>query len=134
MVDLILLTADEVLFKGLYLVGFNEKRQNRVVKKKNLSRFRTHYGSGPSVYALLLEMLQTTYIQDARVDDYIKKVGRDKFIDYFFMAINLLCCYPTENEAEADFPNAQVGPCERTWRQWTWDIVLKIGFLKPEVI
>ena len=40
----LILTPDEILFKGLALVGFDKKRQGRVGIKKNLSRFRSHYG------------------------------------------------------------------------------------------
>ncbi len=121
------LTPDEILFRGLSLVGFNEVRQRRVRRKKNLSRFRTHYQSDPKVYAVLLVKLQTTEIDGARLD--FDTVGVQKTIDYFFMAIHCLACYPTEQEAEGIF-----GCCDKTWRDWVWKIIKNISELLPEII
>ena len=128
-----LLSPTEALFRGLLLLGYTEARLKRVRRKRNLARFRSHYGSDPLVYTVLLTRLQTTDIKGARVDDHIDKVGVTKFIAYFFMAIHLLCCYPTENEAEGVFSKS-VGCCEKTWSFWSWTIIENIYALKPEVI
>lgn len=61
----LILTADEVLRKGLQLVGFDCRRQRNASSPTNLRRFRTHYGSNPSVYAQIWEDLQTTMIPEA---------------------------------------------------------------------
>lgn len=129
---MIILSTQEVLFRGLFLLGFDERRQKRVRRKKNIRRFRTHYGSHPTVCGLLLEMLQTTE-SSANVNGFISKLGKEKFTDYFFMALHLLTCYPTEDEAEAVWAKS-IGVCDRTWRTWAWSIVDKIGLLKPDVI
>ena len=114
--ELLLLIPDEVLFHGLAVVGFSEKRQRNVGRKKNLSRFRAHFSSDPTVYAVLLYRLQTTQLDDEHtVRPMIRKVGKEKFRDYFFMTINMLACYPTEKEAEANY---SFEPCDRTFSTW----------------
>jgi hypothetical protein len=45
------LTADEILWKGLVLVGYNCRCHDKVLRATNLGRFRAHYGSNPVVYA-----------------------------------------------------------------------------------
>ena len=54
----VLLTADELLRKGLELVGFDCSRQQRVCRATNLQRFKGHYGSNPVVYVQIWEDLQ----------------------------------------------------------------------------
>lgn len=125
----IVLTPDEVLCRGLELVGFDQKRQQNVVTKKNLSRFRTHYSGNPATYAELLTRMQISDEPEARIDFCFDKVGIEKGIDYFFMGIHLLACYPVEEEAEGIFKC-----CDRTWRDWAWKIVKAISYLKDEII
>ena len=128
------LRPEEVLKQGLELVGLDEKRQARVKRKRNIARFRSHYGSDPLVYAVLLTKPQTSEMPAARIDGHIKKVGARKAIAYFFMAIHLLCCYPTENEAETVFSKCFAAPCVETWSFWAWTFVDNIAALKPEII
>ena len=65
---LVILTEDEMLFKGLELVGFTLDRMENVERDTNIERFKAHYGSIPFVYAQIWEDLQTTDIPEARVD------------------------------------------------------------------
>jgi hypothetical protein len=67
----VILTADEILRKGLLLVGFDIRRQDKVSKASNLRHFRAHYGSNPVAYAQIWEDIQTTVIIEARIDDKI---------------------------------------------------------------
>lgn len=128
----LMLTPGVILSTGLELLGFTKARQKKVRRAKNLSRFHSHYSSDPVVYADLIHKLQTTTNPAARID--LSTLDKEKFIHYFFMAIHLLACYPTENEAEATFSKS-IGVCDRTWRHWCWDFFLpKIAALKPEVI
>jgi hypothetical protein len=53
------------------------------------------------VYADLFEKLQTTDIDAARTD--CAKLGVEKTLNYFFMAIYLLSKYPTEEQAKSVF-------------------------------
>ena len=124
---------DFVLRRALWLVGFSDDRQNKVRRAKNLSRFRAHYNGTPAVYADLWNRLQTTAIDEARIEIKVR-IGPEKTFDYFLMTIHMLACYPTEEEAEATFAHS-VGVCDRTWRNWCWDYFIpKIAALKPEVI
>jgi hypothetical protein len=132
---MIVLTPSQVLTTGLKVVGFTDARIKRVNSLRNVQRFRSHYASDPVVYSVLLYKLQTTNIQKARVDDHIAKVGEEKFVAYFLMAIHLLACYPTEDEAESTFSKCPyVQPCKETWSYWVWTIVENIAALVPEVI
>lgn len=122
----VVLTPTEVLQFGLKLVGFGDRMIQRVGEKKNLSRFRTHYGVHPIVYAALLIRLQETADEDARlVFDGID----DGNLKYFFMAVHFLACYPTEEQAEAIFK-----VCDRSYRHWVWIMVEKIALLKDEIV
>lgn len=123
------LTPDEILHKGLLAVKYSEKQLKRVGKKKNLARFRNSYTSDPIVYADLFYRLQTTSILEALLD--CDALGREKTLNYFFMALNLLSCYPTELEAERNFV---FEPCDRTFREHGWAIVKKISMLAPDII
>ena len=60
------LIAEEILRKGLVLVGYDCRRQDKVSKATNLRRFRAHYGSNPVVYAQIWEDLQITATPAAR--------------------------------------------------------------------
>lgn len=121
--------SDQILHQGLQLVGFTERQINGVKLQKNLSRFRTHYTNNPLVYAILFCILQTMDNEEANILPLFQKVGRKKVLDYYLMAIHLLACYPTEEEAEALFNISNV-----TWSNWAWDIAERIALLKVEVV
>jgi len=104
-----------------------------VRRSKNLSRFRTHYIGEPCVYAYLWELLQTTDLEKAQLNDLIKKVGAEKCFSYFLMAIHLMACYPTEEQAEGIFSKS-TGVCDKTWSTWSWDIVSRIYNQHPDII
>jgi hypothetical protein len=93
----IALTPDEILKRGLLLVGYTRKRIKRAKRKVNLSRFKGHFGSSPRVIAQIWEDLQRTDIQKSFVP-----VEMQNF-DHFLMAMHHLKRYPTELEREAIF-------------------------------
>ena len=127
--EIAVFTPNEMLWHGLLAVGYEERRIQRVGMSKNLSRFRQKFCSHPRVYSDLFTLLQTTDIEEARLDCSVFGVG--KTLDYFFMGIYLLAKYPTEQDAETAFAS---GPCDRTWRKHAWNIVHKISSLFPDVI
>ena len=127
--EIYILNPFEILRKGLGVVCFDEKRCQRVGLKKNLSRFRSAYVGHPRVYADLFERLQTTEIEEARLDCSI--LGREKTLNYFFMTISFLATYPTEEEAEKSF---SFTISERTFRKYVWEITRKIAALYPSII
>jgi hypothetical protein len=47
----VLLTADDILERGLELVGFSYGRQQSRAREANIARFKTFFGSTPTVYA-----------------------------------------------------------------------------------
>ena len=111
------------------MVGFKEERIKSVGLKKKLSRFRSAFVGHPRVYADLFGCLQSTDIDTARID--CAKLGVEKTLNYFFMAIYLLANYPTEEKAESIF---SFGPSDRTWRTHSWSFIQKIATLYPELI
>jgi hypothetical protein len=118
----VILTPDEMMRKGLELCGFDERRQNKVCRAKNIRRFKAHYGSSPVVYAQIWEDLQTTRIRAARIDG-------NACVDSFLMAIHFLKVYPTEEVLSGLFKI-----CDRSVRKWVWYYVTKIQALKKEKV
>jgi hypothetical protein len=117
----VILTADEMLAKGLELHGFD--RTSKVSCSLKKSRFKSLYGSEPVVYAQMWEDLQTTAVQEARVD------ARTTTIDHFLMSLHFLKCYPRESKLAADFKIS-----EKTVRKWIRHFTKKIQALKQEKV
>jgi hypothetical protein len=92
----VIFSADEILSIGLTVMNFHRGRQENVCRETNLDRFLSHYGSNPAVYAQIWEDLQTTEIEDARIDAATAKNG----LQHFLMAIHFLKCYPTRRVQE----------------------------------
>ena len=84
---MLIVTADEMLQKGLQLGGYNLFRQEKVQQSKNLARFRALYGSNPVVYAQIFEDLQTTNIAEAHVDDEMVCIDSFLMAMHFFKAL-----------------------------------------------
>jgi DDE superfamily endonuclease len=121
---MLILTDDEVLAKGLLLVGFCAVRQARVDEETNEARFTDHFGSTPQVYAQLWEDLQTTDVDEARID-----APNEADFNYFMSAIHFLTKYPSESERAGIF-----GRCERSCREWGWFYIRKISLLQEKKI
>ncbi len=116
------LTAEEMLWKGLELAGF-DRRYTTANHKQLLVRFKAFYGSEPIVYAQIWEDLLKTNVADARVPTNIADV------DAFLLAIHFLKVYPTENNQAALFRI-----CEKTARKWAWYYARKIQALKAKKV
>jgi hypothetical protein len=117
------LTADEILRKGLVLVGYDCRHQDKVSRVTNLGHFRAQYGSNPVVYAQIWEDLQCTATPEARIDNEMADA------DAYLMCIHFLKCYPTEVEQGGIFTG-----CEKTMRKWTWYYARKIQALKQQKV
>ena len=92
-----ILTADEIMERGLELMGYDQHRQLKVKRARNIELFRRSYGSNPVVSAAILQDLQTTEVEEARIDS-------QKFnLDHFLMALNWLTKYPTEDDRSGRF-------------------------------
>jgi hypothetical protein len=122
---MLILTDDQVMAKGLELIGFGVERQARVKKETNVRRFKDGYGSAPLVYAQIWEDLQTTTIVAAHVAGTHKYLV--KAFKYFMSALHFLTNYSTESQRGGRFQN-----CEKTCRDKGWEFVRKICALKAE--
>jgi hypothetical protein len=118
----VILTADEILRKGLLLVGFDGSRQKNVKRERNIERFKTHFGSDPIVYAQIWEDLQMTDNPEACISEKATA-------DLFLQGIHFLKCYSKEEERSGTFKM-----CIQTARKWGWYFARKIQALKDEKI
>jgi hypothetical protein len=120
---MLIATPDEILQEGLEIGGFNRQQQQRVKRDTNLRRFRAMYGSNPIVYAQIIEDLQTTHIEKARVKQ------KDISVKKFLIAMNFLKCYQSEEVRCGKFDVS-----EKTARKWGWFFSKKVQALKEQKI
>ncbi|GKY90941.1 hypothetical protein MPSEU_000066900 [Mayamaea pseudoterrestris] len=117
------LGRNELLAKGLAVFNVSVAQQERLTKKTKISRFKAHFGSKPKVLAKVWRDLQTTNIQEARIDP------TKAFIDYFLMTIYWLKRYPTEEQLAVTFQMS-----EKTARKWCFYFAKRIQALKESKI
>lgn len=117
------LTPQEMLERGLRHVGVTPEEWGRRCNRTNVEDFAALYGSNPEVVANLWERLQTTQVQEARIDS-----GKHRVKD-FLTALHWLKTYPTERERKL-----QIKVGRDTGRKWSWFYARKIGALKDELI
>jgi hypothetical protein len=126
--DLQIFTPDEMMVKGLLLLGWTEHQIGRVQDVTNLERFRSHFGADPDVLAQIWEDLQTTEIAAANINrhftDRMKKDVKD-----FFATMHFLKRYETENERERTWRSSK-----NTIRRNGWFYVDHIRALKADKI
>lgn len=113
------MTTDEVLERALSFIGYNVTRQSRAKRKTKIRRFKSHFGSHPTVYAELWEELQTTDIENARLLS-----GDDKHFKMFMMTLFYLKTYPLEDVLASRFDLH-----EQTCRKWIQFFVDKTATL-----
>jgi hypothetical protein len=117
-------TADDLLCKGLRIVGVSQEKIDRAkIRKTNVARYRSEYGADPSVHAKLWIDLMTTDNPKAKIDPKLCKLSM------FFMSLNFLRRYSTETEQANTFDKS-----ENTIRKWRWFFVHKIAALKGALI
>jgi hypothetical protein len=92
---LVIMMADQVLYKGLELLGWEQKRLNRRQPLTNIDQYVGMFGVPPCVTAQLLEDLQTTTVEDAAIPS--KEINIDKL----HWSLHFLYWYPTETEQES---------------------------------
>lgn len=124
---LLSLTPDQFLAKGLTLAGYNHDiaRTSRAI---NLRRFRENYGSDPIVISLLWHDLQTTDINDAKIEPASAREPMRE-VEYFLMTMKFLKMYPTEGQIAGLFHCV-----EHTAREKIKHYMGKIQALTPQVI
>lgn len=108
--------------KGLVLLGWDANRLNkRKSEDTNIDQYTGCYGVHPCVTAQLLEDLQTTSVEDARI------VGIN--LDKLHWTLHFLYRYPTETENESLWKK-----CSNTIREACWFYIEKIRNLKAAKI
>ena len=121
--QMMVLTPDEIMQRGLELIGKDWQRQQRVKLETNIQSFNDAYGSAPIVYAAILEDLFTTNVPEARVDP------KTFLLDHYLMALHWLYSYPKEGDRSGRF-----NFCLKTARKWAWFYAEKIQELKKEKV
>jgi len=117
-----ILTEDEMLMAGLKLIGWEEAQVLRVETKTNHTRFVGAFGALPHILAKIWEVLQTTSIEDAKVDP------KKHSLDDFLCTMHFLYRYPTEIEGHNLWKRSR-----NTTRKWTWFFVHRIRALKLDL-
>lgn len=86
-------TQDEVLARGLQLVGYDADEQARVEEKTRVHRYKGHFAEPPICHSILWAELQETDIDKARL---AQDQRTDKYFDMFMMAMYYLKTYSLE--------------------------------------
>ena len=102
-------TMDEMLEIGLKLLRWEDYQLERVCRETRVTRYRGHFGANPGVCAQLWEDLQTTTLEDARVDP------SRWCIKQFHVALHFLYRYPAELERETTWNN--VCHMDKLWNE-----------------
>jgi len=118
----VILTADEVMWKGLGLAGF-DGCQNSICHEQNIQRFKAYFGSKPIICAQIWEDPQTTNIPDAWVSVDMA------CINSYLLALHFLKTYPTKTQQAGVFKI-----CKKTVQKWAWFYATKIRALKAEKV
>jgi hypothetical protein len=115
----LIVTPDFVLKQGLLMVGFDHYRIQKVLRTKNVIRFRSYFGSDPVVYATIWNDLHDATNENAYI------TTSSATLKHFLMSVYFLKCYPNETQMAGTFR-----VCEKTARKWCWYFLRKIQALK----
>ena len=115
--DVLILSPDEIQLSGLVLLGWTEQRLKRRKAITNEEQYGGMYGVSSTVSAQVLEDLQVTEIESAR----IKNIDVDKL----HWTLHFMYRYPTETERESTWKK-----CANTVRAANWEYMHKIRQLK----
>jgi len=115
-------TPEQVLRIGLKTHGVTRQQMERRLKKTNIADFKSLYGTEPKVLAQIWDDLQTTDIDEAKINATLHDGCNLK---YFLRACHFLMRYKTESERKLDTGNGK-----KTIRKWTWFFLAKIKALK----
>lgn len=119
-------TQDEVLTRGLELVGYSLERQARVNLNTRTRRFKKLFGPNPVTVAVAWSKLQTTDNDKARLKP---SQGTDLAFDKFLMFFYFIKGYGVEEDVASRFD-----VCEETMRKWVKLYAVKLAELIPEYV
>lgn len=121
--NLVILTADEILSKGLNLLGWDTSRVEKWKSETALEQYRGMYGVNPVVTAQLCEDLQRTEVEDARIEPGKMDITK------LHWTLHFLYRYPSELERTNLW-----NKCANTVRDSCWFFTGKIRALKATKI
>ena len=119
-------SEDEVLQRGLVLLGYDVQVQGRVKRRTLLRRFKTHFGSHPLVISLCWIKLQTMLNYQARLP--FCQTKPKNFRD-FMMTQYYFKGYPVEESISSRFRVH-----EQTMRKWIHFFAKKLEALVSEYV
>jgi hypothetical protein len=109
----------QMLRRGLRLLGIDRRIQDRRGKKANVTNFKSHYGIHPNQASTVWkEIIDNEYLGEEEAN-----------LKSFFMALNFLRCYDTEDVRATRFREDK-----RAMRAHTWSWIQKISNLKASKI
>lgn len=130
MAQLYIYTGDQVMRIGLEMMGFPLERQQRVQYKTRSKDFKAFFGVHPFIVARIWEDLQTTTIDEARINPSPAWAAFGMCtMKNFLHAFHFLKRYPTETERKGTTGHSAV-----TLRKWCWFFLEKIRALKETKI
>lgn len=109
----IIYTPDQVMRRGLLMVGVNDMQQQKQLRKTNIEDFKAHFGVLPVVLASIWEELVTTPIVEARIDPDAMYNRKSVSLKNFLQANHFLMRYATETERKV-----QLRESKKTLRKW----------------
>jgi hypothetical protein len=107
--NLVILTADEINFKGLNLLGWDTSRVEKWKSETALEQYCGMYGVNPVVMAQLCKDLQRTEVGDARIEP-----GKTD-ITKLHWTLHFLYCYPSELECTNVWNKCTNTVCDSCW-------------------
>ena len=118
----VLVTAAQMLRRGLRIIGVKDSVQQRRKNSTNIRMFRSNFGAHPNHCASIWRDLVTS------TSNLLTNADLD--LQGFFMALNFLRVYQTEDQRAPLFGNIELNDMRA--RVWFW--VNKIASLKESVI
>jgi hypothetical protein len=110
------ITEDDMLQRGLLLVGFGPHRQEKASDKLNKARFVSHFGCSPVVCAHIWK-------------DVIANEDEIRSLKGFFIFLHFLKCYPKACHQEGIFDR-----CETSLRRDIWYFAKRVQALKHQKV
>jgi DDE superfamily endonuclease len=121
--DVDIQTAAEILTMGLLAKGFSEERLGKNNTDRKYEWFQSAFGCSPVVVARMWTDLQTTEVEEARVD------AKEGSIKDFLNTLDWLKSYQSETQREGP-----TGLSSKTLRKRCWSYCRKLQALKAEKI
>jgi hypothetical protein len=125
--NLFILTSDEILNRGLKLIGWTHQklaRKSKHKEEKQANWFSCEYGARPHVVAQIWIDLQRTEIEDARIND-----ANEDDLSQLLYTLNFMKSYPTEGQRQNKWH-----ACDRVLRDNCWSMLLRLQALKATKI